>query len=197
MASFLEVRTAGGVRLFPLETSKVTVGRSPEADVSLEDDTKVSWLHAQLEEVADGWSLIDLSSTNGTYVNGKRVSSSQPIFDGDELTIGSTDLVLRCVGRRQSPTEGAERPPDLTPREREVLLALFPAATTGEFFVEPSSTRDMAATLAVSEAAVKQHLLRLYDKFGIHGEGDRRRVRLANEALRRRAVTMADIRRPR
>ena len=197
MASFLELRTPGGVRLYPLEATKVTLGRSPEADVSLADDAKASWLHAQLEEVVDGWCVSDLSSTNGTFVNGQRVSSSQPIYDGDELLVGSTDLVLRCVGRRQTPTEGVEPPPDLTPREREVLLALFPATTTGEFFVEPSSTREMAAALAVSEAAVKQHLLRLYDKFGIHGEGDRRRVRLANEALRRRAVTMADIRRPR
>jgi DNA-binding CsgD family transcriptional regulator len=53
----------------------------------------------------------------------------------------------------------------------------------------------VAARLAVSEAAVKQHLLHLYDKFGIYGSGDRRRVRLANEALRRGAVSLADVRR--
>mgnify|MGYP002336169275 FL=1 len=45
----------------------------------------------------------------------------------------------------------------------------------------------------MSEAAVKQHLARLYIKFGIY-DGERRRVRLANEALRRGAVTMADVR---
>ena len=188
---------AGGVRLFPLESSTVTIGRSPDADVSLSDDAKASWLHAQLEPVGDGWCINDLSSTNGTFVNGTRISGSKPVFDGDELVVGSTDLVLRGLGRDHSPTDGFEAPPDLTPREREVLLALFPPTRSGEFFTEPNSTRDMAAALHVSEAAVKQHLLKLYDKFGIHGEGDRRRVRLANEALRRRAVTTADIDRPR
>jgi DNA-binding CsgD family transcriptional regulator len=52
----------------------------------------------------------------------------------------------------------------------------------------------MARFLAVSEAAVKQHLAHLYVKFGID-DGERRRVRLANEALRRGAIAMADVRR--
>jgi DNA-binding CsgD family transcriptional regulator len=52
----------------------------------------------------------------------------------------------------------------------------------------------MATRLSISEAAVKQHLGHLYDKFEIYGEGDRRRVRLANEALRRGAVSLADVR---
>ena len=47
--------------------------------------------------------------------------------------------------------------------------------------------------LYVTEAAVKQHLQNLYDKFSIPTEGDRR-VRLANEALRRGAVTIAQLR---
>ena len=47
----------------------------------------------------------------------------------------------------------------------------------------------------VSEAAVKQHLAHLYDKFGVEGGGERRRVALANEALRRGAVAaMAGLR---
>ena len=51
----------------------------------------------------------------------------------------------------------------------------------------------MAGELYVTEAAVKQHLQNLYDKFAIPTEGDRR-VRLANEALRRGAVTLAQLR---
>jgi DNA-binding CsgD family transcriptional regulator len=61
----------------------------------------------------------------------------------------------------------------------------------GAAFTEPASIREIAETLVVSEAAVKQHLAHLYDKFGIQGGGERRRVRLANEALRRGAVTIA------
>ena len=60
-------------------------------------------------------------------------------------------------------------------------------------FPEPASVRQMASELFVTEAAVKQHLQNLYDKFAIPTEGDRR-VRLANEALRRGAVTIAQLR---
>lgn len=51
----------------------------------------------------------------------------------------------------------------------------------------------MAATLAVSEAAVKQHLLNLYDKFGIANGGERRRVALAREVIRRGAVAVDEL----
>lgn len=61
-------------------------------------------------------------------------------------------------------------------------------------FTEPASLREIAAALVVSEAAVEQHLLRLYAKFEITPGGGSRRGRLANEAVRRRAVTLADLR---
>ena len=78
---------------------------------------------------------------------------------------------------------------------RPVALKLLSApVAAGEAFTEPASIREIADALVVSEAAVKQHLAHLYDKFGIHGGGERRRVRLANEALRRGAVTMAGLR---
>ena len=55
-----------------------------------------------------------------------------------------------------------------------------------------ASVREIAAALVVTEAAVKQHLLHLYDKFEIAETGERRRVRLAREAIRRRAVVLFD-----
>ncbi len=91
-------------------------------------------------------------------------------------------------------TVGADPPPQLTTRERDVLLELFrPTADPGPFN-EPPGTREIAAALVVSEAAVKQHMARLYEKFGIHSGLDRRRMRLANEALRRGAVNLAEVR---
>jgi class 3 adenylate cyclase len=82
--------------------------------------------------------------------------------------------------------------PDLTRRERDVLEALCRPALHGNVFEEPASVREIAAALVVTEAAVKQHLLHLYDKFGIAETGERRRVRLAREAIRRRAVVLSD-----
>jgi hypothetical protein len=85
-----------------------------------------------------------------------------------------------------------ETPPELTRRERDVLVALCRPALGGDVFTEPASVHEIAAALVVTDAAVKQHLLHLYDKFGIAETGERRRVRLAKEAIRRGAVARPD-----
>jgi DNA-binding NarL/FixJ family response regulator len=59
-------------------------------------------------------------------------------------------------------------------------------------FREPASTRQIASELVVTEAAVKQHLSRLYDKFEVF-DREGRRARLANEAIRRGAVSTGEI----
>lgn len=196
VSTYLEVWRPEGAELVTLDATRVTVGRASSNDVALDADTKASRLHAVLERLPAGWCIRDLSSRNGTFVNGSRIDRDRPLQPGDEIRVGNTRLIFRTQRTARDPgvTEGAERPPDLTPREREVLLALYRPAASSEVFAEPASTRDIAAALAVSEAAVKQHLARLYDKFGIH-EGERRRLRLANEALRRGAVNLADVRR--
>jgi DNA-binding CsgD family transcriptional regulator len=104
--------------------------------------------------------------------------------------------VLRADRTADDPgmTEAQAPPPQLTPREKDVLIALFTPMTGPEMFTEPASTKAIAQQLWVSEAAVKQHLLRLYDKFGVSGDGERRRTTLANEALRRGAITLAEVR---
>jgi DNA-binding CsgD family transcriptional regulator len=74
-----------------------------------------------------------------------------------------------------------------------VLVALCRPAVSSELFVEPASVREIAASLAVTEAAVKQHLLNLYEKFGIVDGGERRRVALAREAIRRGVVEIGEL----
>ena len=72
--------------------------------------------------------------------------------------------------------------PELTRREVDVVAALCKPALCDDAFVAPATARDIAADLVVTEAAVKQHLLRLYQKLKI-AEGPNRRVRLANEVV--------------
>jgi DNA-binding NarL/FixJ family response regulator len=81
----------------------------------------------------------------------------------------------------------------ITPRERDVLVALCRPALGGQLFVEPASVREMAHALDVTDAAVKQHLLNLYDKFGIVDGAERRRVILAREALRSGVIGLPDL----
>ena len=68
---------------------------------------------------------------------------------------------------------------------------------SGDSFAVPATVKELAETLVISQAAVKFHLSNLYDKFGIYEGGGSRRVKLANEAMRRRAVVPTDLTPPR
>ena len=86
---------AGGGRVgesFPLTSDRMTIGRSPETDVFL-DDVTVSREHATLVRRGGGWCLDDAGSLNGTYVNRQRVDSHR-LADGDELQIGKFKLTF-------------------------------------------------------------------------------------------------------
>jgi DNA-binding CsgD family transcriptional regulator len=196
VSAYLEVWRPAGASLRPLgDSAQVVIGRDEACEISFPSDPQVSRRHAVIEQLPVGWSIRDLSSRNGTVVRGERVVSSRPLEDRDEIRIGHSRIVFcsPTSGERLEATAAAAAAPQLTRRERDVLLALFGPAGSGEMFTEPASTREMAASLFVSEAAVKQHLAHLYDKFGIY-DTDRRRVRLANEALRRGAVHLGDLR---
>ena len=72
--------------------------------------------------------------------------------------------------------------PELTRRELDVLISLCRPALSDDAFVTPATAKEIADDLVVTEAAVKQHLLRLYVKFRVP-EGTNRRTRLANEVI--------------
>jgi pSer/pThr/pTyr-binding forkhead associated (FHA) protein len=82
----------GGGRRNVLSGSRVVIGRSREADIVLQDPN-VSRRHAELRREGPAWWLVDLGSTNGTELNGRRVQRSK-LNDGDTITLGATDLVF-------------------------------------------------------------------------------------------------------
>ncbi|MGQ0624460.1 MAG: FHA domain-containing protein [Sporichthyaceae bacterium] len=195
MVAHLVVSRPQGPEFIPLSAEPVSLGRAAANDLQIEDPA-VSRVHAMVEPRAGGWSVRDLGSRNGTFVNGERIHSERVLRDRDEIRIGGSRLAFRPdpALTDYSDTIAAEPPPELTRRERDVLMALFQTAATSGMFLEPASTRQVAGMLFVTEAAVKQHLLKLYEKFEIAAGGDRRRVQLANEALRRGAVSFSDVR---
>ncbi len=67
-------------------TDLVSLGRAPEAEVFL-DDVTVSRRHAEIRRGAEGWSIRDVGSLNGTYVNRVRVDDQQ-LRGGEEIQIG-------------------------------------------------------------------------------------------------------------
>jgi pSer/pThr/pTyr-binding forkhead associated (FHA) protein len=200
MSSHLEVFTPSGRELVPLTGERVTLGKASTNVVALEHDATVSRLHAILENHGSAWSIRDMGSRNGTYVNGEKITAERVLRSGDEVRIGKSRVVYLEARQSGVPVEeativpdAAQLPPRLTRREIDVLMMLCRPLVSDDPFPEPASVRRMAGELYVTEAAVKQHLQNLYDKFAIPTEGDRR-VRLANEALRRGAVTIAQLR---
>jgi predicted component of type VI protein secretion system len=174
---------------------RLTIGRSRENDVVLDSDRTVSRIQAILELVSDAWTVRDVGSRNGTRLNSDLILGERLLRHGDEIRIGDVKLVFRAdeaVG--QTVTEAAQGPPVLTRREQDVLFALCRPMLAGSMLSEPASTRQIASDLVVTESAVKKHLLRLYDKFELYETENRRRGRLAHEAIRRGAVTLAHLR---
>ena len=200
MSSHLEVWKPSGRELVALSGPRVTLGKAPTNDIALEHDPTVSRLHAILENHGSAWSVRDVGSRNGTFINGEKIEAERVLRSGDELRLGKCRLVFQQTRHAGQPVdeatmvpETAQLPPRLTRREVDVLLVLCRPLVSDDPFPEPVSVRQMAGELYVTEAAIKQHLQNLYDKFSIPAEGDRR-VRLANEALRRGAVTIAQLR---
>src|SRR3954470_1513175 len=73
------------------EGRSVTIGRRPEADVSVPWDPEMSRVHAELEARAGEWTITDDGlSQNGTWVNGLRLTGRRRLGDGDLLRVGRT-----------------------------------------------------------------------------------------------------------
>ncbi|MBR7742546.1 DUF3662 and FHA domain-containing protein [Phycicoccus sp. BSK3Z-2] len=86
---------------YPLMGAMTILGRDDAADIIL-DDPGISRRHSELRVTTDGPHFVttvrDLGSTNGTFVNGERISSAH-LDDGDRITVGRTSITFRA-GRR-------------------------------------------------------------------------------------------------
>jgi len=83
--------------VMPILAGSLRIGRAPDNDLVL-DDLLVSRHHAELREKADGgYEITDLSSQNGTFVNGRRIST-QPLTDSDTIGVGHS--TFRLTGDR-------------------------------------------------------------------------------------------------
>lgn len=86
------VNTATG-RTYALTVSRMVMGRSSGCGIVV-DDINASRSHAEFTCDGNGvWTITDLGSTNGTYVNGQRITS-QPLYEGDRISLGMTDLMF-------------------------------------------------------------------------------------------------------
>ena len=122
----------------PVNHWECIVGRARSADVELEAPS-VSRIHASLQRDADGyWTVTDLRSKGGTFVNGEEADLLDPVRDGDVLDFAGEELVFQEVGRderewleRRRTAPGRYVGPGVT----LLILTLFQAFLTLEFTV--------------------------------------------------------------
>lgn len=166
-----------------------TLGRREEVDLSIDWDEEVSGLHAELQCLGGEWAIQDDGlSTNGTYVNAKRVNGRQRLRDGDRVRVGRTVLVFRCGSPVQvAATAVAAKEAtlqELTETQRRVLIALCRPFHGGDSFATPATNQQIAEEVHLGVDAVKMHMRALFAKFEL-GElaQNEKRARLAECAL--------------
>ena len=138
MAS-ITVMADGAEETFPLEAAAVTLGRGLESDVRLKD-IKASRRHCQIVKTPDGFPVVDLSSGNGTYVNGVQVKQ-RALQAGDKIQVGSTTITFIEAPAQKPPA--AEPAPPLPPRAPAPASAAPP----------PPPTKKIIPTLPVAKPA--------------------------------------------
>jgi FHA domain len=175
-----------------------TVGRRAEADLAIPWDREVSGLHAEIQCLGGEWTIVDDGlSTNGTFVNGRRISGRQRLRDADRIRLGRTVFAYRSAQGPQ-PEEtvaGGERPTvQLTDTQRRLLVALCRPFRDGDPHATPSTNQQIASELFLTVDAVKMNLRTLFRKFEL-GQlpQNQKRARLAECALQFGVVSVRDL----
>ncbi len=91
-AMLLVQRGPGAGARFLLDSDTVSVGRHPDSDIFL-DDISVSRRHATFTRSGSGYTIADLGSLNGSYINRDRIDSEVALAGGDEVQIGKYRLI--------------------------------------------------------------------------------------------------------
>ena len=83
----------GQMRFVPLESERISLGRSTTAELSFPDDGGLSRQHLAIEREGDDWVILDLGSKNGTTLNGVRVTNRMHLKSGDRISAGHLVIV--------------------------------------------------------------------------------------------------------
>ncbi|MEV0034300.1 FHA domain-containing protein [Nocardia sp. NPDC050793] len=182
------------------DQQRVTIGRSPQADLALRWDAEVSRLHAAVEYLGAHWTIVDDGlSRNGTFVNGERLVGRRRLMAGDKIRVGTSLVSFHDFGSvaddaTRTSTGSIPTLRSLTETQRAVLVALCRPYKSGTGFATPASNQQIAEELFLSVDAIKTHLRALFAKFGVESlPQNQKRVRLAALAMQSGIISDRDL----
>jgi hypothetical protein len=169
-------------------TWRVTIGRDPEADVSLAGDAEVSRAHALIERVGQEWTFVDDGlSRNGSFINQTRALGRRRLVDHDRIACGNSEIVFRepVMKTGDSTVSSRDLAPvlPLSPMQRKVLIALCRPVQASDT-ATAATNRQISEEVHLTVDSVKAHLRVLFERYGL---GDlpqnEKRARLAATVL--------------
>jgi pSer/pThr/pTyr-binding forkhead associated (FHA) protein len=118
-------------QIYELNKDIITIGRDITNDIVI-NDPEVSRHHARMTRGGGGYTLEDLGSTNGTFINGQRLTGARPLASGDLISLGETvtlgyEATMPASEPGQQPTMMSSSPPP--PSQQPAYMAQQPTAT--------------------------------------------------------------------
>ena len=114
-----------GEREFLLDGRDIAIGRAPSCDIVLAGDQLASRRHALLRMRDDTYTVVDLGSSNGTYVNDEEIHAETTLNDGDRVTVGGHDLIFSTAPAGADASVAGTMP---APQQSATLLETSPIA---------------------------------------------------------------------
>lgn len=145
-------------RRLPVPVGTSTIGRSRRCEVVIPDPS-ISRNHALISVAGGRITLKDLESSNGTFINGERLTGESEIADGDLLGLGETEVRLRVESPEEDlgaytvriPLPGAASRQADHPLSASEAMAVGDVLPVGEVLAEPSPSWDRTGILASSK----------------------------------------------
>jgi serine phosphatase RsbU (regulator of sigma subunit) len=181
---------------FPLHSLPVIIGRNPPADLVL-DSPAVSRRHCRLDLLDGQLSVRDLASTNGTFVNGRRLEQATTLDDGATISVGA--YRLRYHRRNQDETADADAMEQEWRDAGEYVASILPrpineGPVRANWFYQPS-TRIGGDAFGYQMLDERHFSLFLLDVSG-HGTGAAMHAMTVAQVLRERVLPEVDFRDP-
>lgn len=120
----IHIKYLGSVREYPLDSPKITIGRSSDNDIAI-DDQMISRHHAQIELLDGVPHVTDLNSSNGTRINSEAIEPEKkyPVKDGDSIFIGNAVLLLQAhIAPVAEQEKASSKVTIVSPKEESVSL---------------------------------------------------------------------------